>query len=455
MAAASEADVLFYGGGAGGGKTFYLLMEAIRHMHVKGFGGTIFRREFSQITVEGGLWDEAEKIFPYFHGKPNVVDRFFRWPNNNALSFSGLEHEKDVYKNQGAQICYEGFDELTHFTRKQFFYMLSRNRSTCGIKPYVRATMNPDKRSWVRPIVDWYLYPKEHPLHGKPNPERAGKIRYFIVLEDKMIWANTTEELLEKYGKDQMPLSFTFVPAKLTDNRVLMEKDPAYRAKLMALSAVERKRLLDQDWDAEEVAGEMFKRSWFPIVDSIPGRVTHSFRVWDRAATKPSEGNPSPDWSRGVRMDLLENGKVLVRHMESIQDSASAVEQAILNVATQDGKKVSIGLFQDPGSAGKGEVEYMVKRLMGYDVRVLAQTQDKVTRAKPMSAQAEFGNILLLAGPWNDDFLSEMDSFPSKGHHDDIVDASSGAFSLTVSGASGTFTSEMADNESTNELQQW
>lgn len=459
--ALTKADIAFYGGAAGGGKSFALLFEPIRNLHVPGFGGVIFRREFSQVTVEGGLWDESMKIYPGVCGVPNMSDRYWKWkcpsPENpkqeNAISFAGLEYEKDVLKYQGAQICYMGFDELTHFTRFQFFYMMSRNRSVCGVRPYIRASMNPEKKSWVRAFIEWYLFPKGHPRAGKPDPSKSGIIRYFIVVNDKVIWGESKKELREKYGDFQRPLSFTFIAASLADNKILTDSDPGYKARLMALSKVEREKLLDGSWDAEEISGEVFKRGYFDKVAQVPGKIRQCFRVWDRAATVPTEANPDPDWTRGVKIARLDSGKWIVLHVESAQTTAGEVTKLIKRMAIQDGPTVSVGLFQDPGSAGKGEAEYMVTQLPGFDVRVMPQTQDKVTRARPLSAQAEFKNVLMLAGPWNEEFLSEMESFPDGGH-DDIVDAAAGGFSLTVDGSTGTFTNEMTIHE-TKESIEW
>ncbi|MBA3957128.1 MAG: hypothetical protein H0X51_01860 [Parachlamydiaceae bacterium] len=117
-----------------------------------------------------------------------------------------MEHEKSKLDWQGSQIPLIGFDELTHFTRDQFFYMLSRNRSTCGIKPYIRATTNPDCDSWVREIVDWWINPDT----GYAIRERSRKIRWFIMENDHLVWANSSEELQQRipgcpYGQSPNP----------------------------------------------------------------------------------------------------------------------------------------------------------------------------------------------------------------------------------------------------------
>lgn len=66
----SHADIAIYGGAAGGGKSFALLLEPLRHIGNNDFGGVIFRRTSPQITNEGALWDEAGKLYPLVGGEP-------------------------------------------------------------------------------------------------------------------------------------------------------------------------------------------------------------------------------------------------------------------------------------------------------------------------------------------------------------------------------------------------
>jgi predicted phage terminase large subunit-like protein len=88
-----------------------------------------------------------------------------------------------------------------------------------------------------------------------------------------------------------------------------------------------------------------------------------------------------------------------------------------------------IVLPQDPGQAGKAQVEDFARELAGYDARFERETGDKVTRAQPFSAQCEAGNVALVRAPWNEAFLQSLEAFPDPGVHDDDVDAASGAFS--------------------------
>jgi len=158
IALSSPADILIGGGAAGVGKTFSLLLESIRNIDVKGFGGVIFRRTSPQIRAEGGLWDSSSKLYGLLNdAQPRETFLEWKFGQNSKIKFSHLQYEKDKFDWQGSEIAFIGFDELTHFTKSTFFYMLSRNRSTCGVKPYVRATCNPDPDSWVAELIEWWI----------------------------------------------------------------------------------------------------------------------------------------------------------------------------------------------------------------------------------------------------------------------------------------------------------
>ena len=430
---ACPADIAIYGGAAGGGKSFGLLVDPLRHLKNSFFGGVIFRRTSVQIRNEGGLWDESMSIYPLFRAEPRESYLEWKFPKGMSMSFANLEHEKDVHNYQGAQIPWIGFDELTHFTEQQFFYMLSRNRSTSGVKPRIRATTNPDPDSWVRTFIDWWIGPD-----GFPIKERSGKLRWFIRVNDQLMWANTPDEIYAVYGRSPeiQPKSVTFISAKLEDNKILMEKDPAYLGNLLALNRVDRMRLKDGNWNVRATAGSFFQRQWFPVIDAIPSGWSEIVRYWDRAATRPSPENSNPDWTRGLKMYKYPNNTYVVADLRSMRDSPLQVEMLIKNTASHDSYSVAIVGEQDPGSAGVSEAEHFVRMLTGYNVRVRKMTQDKQTRAKPVSAQCEMGNVRVLRAPWNEEFFAELENFPDEKSHDDIVDVLSGAFNELAVGAS-------------------
>lgn len=428
----TTADIAIYGGAAGGGKSFALLIDPLRHIGNAKFGGVIFRRNTVQVRNEGGLWDESMGVYMPFGGHPREAFLEWEFPSGMRMKFAHLENEKTVFDWQGSQVPYLGFDELTHFTEKQFIYMMSRNRSMSGVPGYIRGTCNPDSDSWVRRYIDWWIGPD-----GFPIAERSGVIRYFIRMDDQLIWADTKQELNEKYGKEQMPKSFTFIPSSIRDNRILMEADPSYLSNLMALSRVERMRLLEGNWNVRASAGSVFRREWFEIVDAIPAGWQRICRTWDKAATKPSEENKNPDWTRGLKMYKYPNGTWLVADVRSCRDTPLAVERLIRSTAFHDGRQVTIFLEQEPGSAGVADCDNYIRLLAGFDVRAVKQTKDKLTRALPASAQAEAGNVKLLRAPWNEAFLSELENFGEEGiGHDDQVDVLSSSINEMSQGYS-------------------
>jgi predicted phage terminase large subunit-like protein len=387
----------------------------MRHVRNPDFGGVIFRRTGPEIRNEGGLSDESQNIYPYFGAwaRETTLEWFF--PSGAKMRFAHLEHEQDKYSWQGAQVAYFGFDELTHYTETQFFYLLSRNRSTSGVRPYVRCGTNPHALSWVKGFLSPWL--------EGPHEERAasGELRWFIRDGGEILWVPE--------GTPHA-LSVTFVRASVYDNRILLEKNPEYLAWLMAQTPVERARLLEGDWDIVE-AGNFFDRAWFPPpVPSVPKGVKRC-RFWDMAASKPRPGYTDPDWTVGLLMAKDENNEVYIEDVQRIRDTPLAVEQLILSVSATDRSSfgsVEIVMEQEPGSSGVIVTDSFRRKLAGYPFVPQRSTGDKRERAKPLSSYAQGGHVKLVAGHWNHDLLNEFSAFPTPGVHDDRVDAASGAF---------------------------
>ena len=120
-------------------------------------------------------------------------------------------------------------------------------RSTCGVRPYIRATCNPDADSWVADFLAWWIDPET----GLPIPERAGVLRHYIRIAGKIEWADRPEELMQHLPRPEelppgcelpRPISVTFIPAKVFDNPALLRVNPDYLAWLLALPLLERER---------------------------------------------------------------------------------------------------------------------------------------------------------------------------------------------------------------------
>ncbi len=386
-----------------------------------------------QIMNSGSLWDASYKIYNYYPAAiPIKTPRpSWKFPSGATIMFAQLEYETTIYEFQGTEICLIEFDELTHFTEKQFWYMLSRNRSTCGIRPYIRASTNPDPDSFVAKLIQWWWDPDT----GYAISERSGVIRYFARIEEQLLWGDTKEEVIKQGAEAEDVLSFTFIASSLKDNQILMETNPQYLSNLKALSLVDRERLLKGNWKIRPAAGLMFKRTKVTMLEALPMDVILWARGWDLAATSEDEkGNPA--YTAGVLIGKRKNGRYIIADVINRRLSSAEVRELIKMTCIADKAKygrVITRLPQDPGQAGKAQAESFLKFLAGFTVKVLPESGDKVTRAEPLSAQwlglegMDKGNVDVLIADWNEMYFNQLESFPET-QFKDMVDASSSAF---------------------------
>ena len=413
-------------------KTWALLFEPLRHVDNPGFRCTTFRNTYKQIALEGGLWDEASQLYPLCGAEARITRLAWEFPSGSRVSFSYMEKESDKYVYQGSQIPLICFDQLEQFTEGQFFYMLSRNRSTCGVRPYVRATCNPLPDMWLTRLLEWWIDQDT----GYAIPERSGVIRYFARANEQIVWNDTAEGLTEQYP-EALPKSLTFIPASVYDNKILLEQDPGYVANLMALPLVEREQLANGNWKIRAAAGTVLRREWFPFVDAAPVEARR-VRYWDLAASEKKTAGNDPDYTARAKVSLHE-GIYYIEHVGRDRVRWRGVKRLIAQTAELDALlgEVQIGVEQEPGSSGKNIVAEIVSmpELSGrYTVRGYPAVKDKVTRANPWAAQAEAGNVKIVRGDWDiDAFLNECERFP-EGAHDDQVDAVSGAVAMLARG---------------------
>lgn len=172
--------------------------------------------------------------------------------------------------------------------------------------------------------------------------------------------------------------------------------------------------------------GLLFKTHWFKFVKAAPGNCRR-VRGWDLAASE-REG-------AAFTCGVLIAYDAVMRHFyieNVVRERVSNPEPLIKSVAARDGKQVEISMPQDPGAAGKIQGRSLVAALAGYNAYVSAETGDKETRARPVAAQAEAGNISIVESEeWNEIFMNELAKFPAGGFKDQ-VDALSRAFSRFI-----------------------
>ena len=198
-------------------------------------------------------------------------------------------------------------------------------------------------------------------------------------------------------------------------------------------AALERKRLVlgDRAFQAlfqqspRAPGGRLFQTGRVAVVDER--WIGKSARAWDLAASERGG-----DWTVGVLLTRTIEGAFQVLDVVRLQGGPEAVVQAIRRTAERDGAVVPVGLPQDPGQAGRAQVSFLAGRLAGWRVISSPESGAKATRAMPVASQANAGNLSLLRGAWNRDFLEDLQDFPA-GSKDDQVDALGRAFGMLVS----------------------
>jgi len=176
--------------------------------------------------------------------------------------------------------------------------------------------------------------------------------------------------------------------------------------------------------------GGMFKVDRFEIIDQMPSdaAILKTLRYWDKAGTQGGG-----KYTAGVKWHALNNKKFLISDVKRGQWSSENREDIIKSRAEADGRKCAIWVEQEPGSGGKESAEGTIRNLAGFSAHkdVVSGQGSKEYRADPYSVQVNNGNVLLLRGDWNHDFIEEHRFFPF-GTYSDQVDAGSGGFAKIV-----------------------
>lgn len=365
-----------------------LLMSALQYVDVPGYAALLLRRTYRDLSLPQALMSRAIEWLSGTDARWDSEKHQFTFPSGATLTFGYLESERDKLRYQGAEIQFCGFDELTQFTESQYLYLFSRIRRVKGVEVplRMRAATNPGGPGhvWVK---------KRFIDEGRAN----GRI---------------------------------FIPATINDNPAINAEE--YAGFLAELDPVTRARLLFGDWDIEE-QGEMFKREWFdgqntaPIENFPP--LIRKVRYWDLAATVADYGNNDPDYTAGVLMGISSQNEFYILDVQQFRGTPSQVEELVKRCAVADGYETEIYIEQEPGASGKTVIDHYRRNVLpDFIFDGFRMTGQKVHRAKPFSGMCEARHVYLAKAGWNRNYLQELELFPNKRVHDDMVDASSGAY---------------------------
>lgn len=387
MLVTHEREVLF-GGAAGGGKSDAMLMAALQHVTVPGYSAIIFRRTLSDLKASDGLIPRSHEWLSNTDARWNGNDYLWAFPSGATIHFGYMNSENDRYRYKSAAYIRQIWEELTTFTEAQYRYVQSRSRRIVGfpIRIQTFAASNPDG-----PGAEWVQ-------------------QRFVPLRDD----GSYDPALQHRNR-------RFIQARLDDNPHLDTEE--YERSLALLPIPVRKQLRDGRWDVRNMGGMVDRAMFGELVEphEVP-TFTDTVRAWDLAATKPTTQTPDPDWTRGVLLGL-HDGVTYICDMQSCREEPGGVRQLLRSTASDDGASVRIALPQDPGQAGKDQVVSYAKELRGHAVTRVNVTQNKARMATPWAADAGNGLVRVVRGNWNRAFFAEVEAFPTKGVHDDQVDA--------------------------------
>lgn len=373
-----------YGGAAGGGKSEALLMGALYYVNDPNYHSLILRRTYKDLALPGALMDRSWEWLGETDAEWSSSDKTWVFPSGSTLTFGYLQHEKDKYQYQSSEFQYIAFDELTQFTESQYLYLFSRLRKNKNSKIPLR-------------------------IRSATNPGGVGH-----------------EWVKERFITGSKP----FIPARLEHNPYLLQEE--YEKSLLNLDHITHRRLRFGDWDIYQ-SGGLFKREWFTdnIIDSIPDTTLYTCRAWDLAATTKDK-SVDPDYTAGVLLAIDRSNIVYILDIIKFRGTPHQVEKKILETARLDGSDTMIIMEQEGGASGKIVIDDYSRKLAGYTFYGSTPNKNKVDRAKPVSSYAEHGNIRMLRGSWNHEFITEIVAFPNKDVHDDQVDALSHAFNTII-----------------------
>jgi phage terminase large subunit-like protein len=389
---ACPADIVLYGGAAGGGKTWSLLLDALRYaVEITGWNGLVVRRIRESMTVGGGIWAQAKMVFGREDVEYNESSLTVRWTaTGSTLSFRQVNNNPGLFA--GPSYDWIGIEELQEISVDDMILALTRLRSTSGIRPTLRATCNPRRGHKIVDWIRWYLQPD-----GTPDRSKSGVVRYFARSRrtNAFCHAPTAEEAEDAAERPRgYAQSFAFVPSLLPDNQILSRADPAYRNKIAVQGNVAEAQLCDGNWYVGgDDDGPLARERWAHVIAPVAPIVKY-VRAWDKAATRPAAGKTPPDYTAGPKLGFDAAGRFYLCGLAACREDTPLRDTMIAATAAADGHMCQQVHKQGPGDAGKSDVVHtrpLLAQPGGSVPLVVRESKDKIVRATPLARALELG----------------------------------------------------------------
>lgn len=425
----TPADIAIIGGGNDGGKTYALLMDAARHQSNPNFTAVFFRRETPQITNPDGLWDGARRM--YASGCDYTISprHQCRFPSGARITFAHMQHVDDRFSFDGSQIPGIYFDQLEQFEEEQFWHLLGRNRSDCGVKPYVRASCNPRPDCWLSKLLQWWWDTET----GYAIPERSGVIRWFVRDGDELIWFDSPEEARRRYP-DRLAKSFTFVVALIFDNKIALEKNPDRLANLQSQGSVEMERRVKGNWKVKDITGDgLIKLEWWAgkyieprVWQLMQERLLIEWK-WKRGWDLAAGDSKGADYTVGALIGKHRtDGRRLIADIVRGKWTPGTRNDIIAATIKADQRLEAMNYIWRP-TMNTDMHRSVSGALQGLPHQFVQERGSKLFRAQSWAPQVEAGNYYMVQSEWNNAVVLEGAQFtgePStETRKDDIIDA--------------------------------
>jgi predicted phage terminase large subunit-like protein len=385
---ALDVEEALFGGAAGGGKSEALLIAALQYVEDSEYSALLIRRTYKDLALPGALMDRAHEWLEGTAAHWNNVDKVWTFPSGATLTFGYIQHARDKYQYQGAEFQFIGFDELTQFNYEDYSYLHSRLRRLSGSKVPIR-------------------------MRAASNPGGVGHewVKERFILGDKL-----------------------FIPSRYTDNPYMDIE--SYSRSLDKLDNITRLQLKHGDWDAVP-EGKIFRREWITrnMYHNINEEIVSVMRFWDLAATHEEDLNKQngADWTVGALLVKGESERVYLEEISRFRLDPGEAEDKIIQICMDDASWYGRDLYkvrveQEGGASAKYVINNFSKKLAGLDFDgSYIPRKSKVDRARSFVGFIKHGNFKVKDNSvWFNVFVDEMASFPTRGVHDDQVDALTG-----------------------------
>lgn len=260
---ASSADIALYGGSANSGKSLCLLLDCLGYVENPMWNGILFRRHAKDFRDKGSIYEKAKRVFAGTGARFRAgADMDVTWPSGASLSFRHLDGA-NFLDYQGQEYAWIGFDEITHFELYWVRYLLTRLRTSAGVRGSMRMSCNPDPDHEIAEWVEPYLLES-----GVADRSKSGRVRFMAVSSetDELVWADSRGECSTLSGRSPGEVkSFTFIAASPEDNAIGMVENPDYAGNLAMAGKVEEARLRYGNWKVRPETGGMFRLSLIHI----------------------------------------------------------------------------------------------------------------------------------------------------------------------------------------------